>query len=939
MSRVVLSGTYSDYPAKIVIDPNKTKSVLSTDFSCYHNVARNVTSVSGIAHVTCSGPVIIPTDGGWFRSQFPFEIEHLPHADVILGADWIAVSQVQVVDGVICRPSWTSLERLPAGHSWVPIPCNSSHGAHSFFLLVFQHIHGILIYFCHFQLKATQAGSLSVSDTTLSTASGSHECPINLDAVTDCLSNSNSLSYCFISDDIAMRKLMSTHGLHIENLDRMDWERTLCYHLLHGLCAGIPADGNLKRSACDDIAGSCSSVKQLELLIMDLFVNKLAPTMPLKSFRRLCASIEIEKSSFLRRKDLMVQLQTRYRTLQNTISNSSLLDIFRDFDHLRKPALMNMAVGHGLTIDSKWTIEDLRDAIITHVTRAECLTHPGAPSEHCQSVTDQFDGPSTASAIELQCQLLQSVSGKLTSSLLRRILQIHEIPFEKENSISQLRRRLRKYVHTLQKGKFTHFENPKEVDRHLQDIRDSWPHLVPNSLKEKIHRLFREETSSERLREFTCASCAQLRSVSEQVLQSPFEVDLNLLRCPDSVSNMGNSDSDVDSMVDATGDDLEKPWLDCDCTPPDLPFTEGPLRNLLLDPAGVHADVQKGLVLSMCRECLVSIKKGVLPPLSLANRLFIGQIPVELKDLTPVEESMIALCRAKSCIVQLKEENNSAVNPVNQRGFKGHIIIYPQRPERLASVLPPTIEDVITPICVIFVGSSPPTAKWLQEKAKPLSVRREKVRNALIWLQKHNTLYKNITIDQTRLDKLPFDAVLPFHIQHVLPNDAQDGLTSRYDNTTNLETDLTEPQVDMQVPFQNVVITDIDGHAPPNELRAAAVQHIKKKGGAYVQIPHDPEPVNEFANPKLFPCMYPTLFPYGIGGFEDDNRISKLSFKRQVKYFFNLADRRFQEHYSFLLTLFSGDKYFYTPVLKSKRKILHLLLPDLQQVLLRQFTV
>lgn len=51
--------------------------------------------------------------------------------------------------------------------------------------------------------------------------------------------------------------------------------------------------------------------------------------------------------------------------------------------------------------------------------------------------------------------------------------------------------------------------------------------------------------------------------------------------------------------------------------------------------------------------------------------------------------------------------------------------------------------------------------------------------------------------------------------------------------------------------------------------------------------------------------MYPTLFPYGIGGFEDDNRISKLSFKRQVKYFFNLADRRFQEHYSFLFTAFN----------------------------------
>ena len=87
MSCIVLSGTYSDYPAKNIIDPNKTKSVLSTDFSCYHNVLCNVTSVSGIAHITCSGPVIIPTNGRWFQSQFPFEIKHLPHADVLLGAD------------------------------------------------------------------------------------------------------------------------------------------------------------------------------------------------------------------------------------------------------------------------------------------------------------------------------------------------------------------------------------------------------------------------------------------------------------------------------------------------------------------------------------------------------------------------------------------------------------------------------------------------------------------------------------------------------------------------------------------------------------------------------------------------------------------------------------------------------------------------------------
>ena len=67
------------------------------------------------------------------------------------------------------------------------------------------------------------------------------------------------------------------------------------------------------------------------------------------------------------------------------------------------------------------------------------------------------------------------------------------------------------------------------------------------------------------------------------------------------------------------------------------------------------------------------------------------------------------------------------------------------------------------------------------------------------------------------------------------------------------------------------MITDVDGHAPLNELHVAAIHHVKKNGGGYIEIPHDPKPVNEFFNPDMFPMTYPTLFPYGIGGFEDCN--------------------------------------------------------------------
>jgi hypothetical protein len=196
----------------------------------------------------------------------------------------------------------------------------------------------------------------------------------------------------------------------------------------------------------------------------------------------------------------------------------------------------------------------------------------------------------------------------------------------------------------------------------------------------------------------------------EQILLPVSELDLDVLQRPD-MSDADQSDSDINSVQDDMEDYDRVPWLNNDCTPPDLPFTDGPLQDLLLEPAGVFVNEQGELTLSMCRECSKSIENGVLPLISLANRLFLGQIPPELKDLTPVEESMIALYRAKSCIVQLKEENESASNSINQRGLKGHIIIYPQRPEHLVSVLPPTVDNIITPICVLFVGSSPPTAE------------------------------------------------------------------------------------------------------------------------------------------------------------------------------------------------------------------------------------
>ncbi|KAG2057799.1 hypothetical protein BDR06DRAFT_877387 [Suillus hirtellus] len=85
-----------------------------------------------------------------------------------------------------------------------------------------------------------------------------------------------------------------------------------------------------------------------------------------------------------------------------------------------------------------------------------------------------------------------------------------------------------------------------------------------------------------------------------------------------------------------------------------------------------------------------------------------------------------------------------------------------------------------------------------------------------------------------------------------------------------------------------------------NGLQAAAVHHIKNKGGRYIQIPHDPKPINNFFYPESFPMIYPTLLLYGLGGFENHLCPEPLLIKKHVKHLFNLADHYFQEHYLFL---------------------------------------
>jgi len=82
-----------------------------------------------------------------------------------------------------------------------------------------------------------------------------------------------------------------------------------------------------------------------------------------------------------------------------------------------------------------------------------------------------------------------------------------------------------------------------------------------------------------------------------------------------------------------------------------------------LDDVGIVADHDKQTMLALCLPCHSSLAQRKIPALALANNLVLGEIPDELKELTAIKEVMIAWCRSKCWIIQLKESNQQTSTP------------------------------------------------------------------------------------------------------------------------------------------------------------------------------------------------------------------------------------------------------------------------------------
>ena len=526
------------------------------------------------------------------------------------------------------------------------------------------------------------------------------------------------------NDSSKLEHLLSLHGIASHGLSVDDCRIVLFRHLFSGLCVSSQCSSR-DRTGCSMFSRGFESAAEMSFGAFSILSSATPSQRSNDELLHLLHDLEI--STDFRPRNLRPQIERELKRQAKDFLSLRTLSFTEDaffigFERHSRATLLAIASAHGINVDRYTsTIGSLKDIIMAHFASAGCYrsslsrtTSEKTSSpllEGCQNTYASVKSESQISSeIEFLLQWLNQQRNKLTRLPLQRLLNTLEVEYQPSENVRQLRSHLKKYTSklrkqlvVLQKGENAHAEQ-EAIKERLEKIRAEWPSLVPHSLKDRIITMFHQQTSSDTLKSVTCAACAESCLASDCSQVNVHDIDLAILCRPDRrLQKKSNHD-----VVDFG-------WLDSEVKAPDLPSPIPSMNDVILDPAGVHlVHGSDDILLTLCKPCKLSIRTGRVPPLSLANHMVLGEIPAQLKDLTIVEEAMIARCRAKCWIVQLKEENAEiGSSPSAQHAVKGHVIIYPQRPSAIASILPPPIDEISTPICVIFVGSSPPTDEWL----------------------------------------------------------------------------------------------------------------------------------------------------------------------------------------------------------------------------------
>ena len=245
----------------------------------------------------------------------------------------------------------------------------------------------------------------------------------------------------------------------------------------------------------------------------------------------------------------------------------------------------------------------------------------------------------------------------------------------------------------------------------------------------------------------------------------------------------------------------------------------------------------------MCLRC--KRDNGSPRKFSFENNMVPSKVPAALQGLTQVEEMLIA--RAFP-VIQVYTKPRGG-----QRAYKGHVITFPQDIQQLANILPRVPEEI--PIILFkFSGKN--------NYSKELIVRRQNVLDALLWLtgvnengEPNNVVYKNVTIDYTRVQSLPDNDFIVKEIKSTEVDNVQEDISNC--ELPDLGPEQLEKVHDENSEIHSFLPTKFNHKTESTILTENIFQnevHSWTVGS---------EPLNEFNTNYLATMAFPTLFPDG----------------------------------------------------------------------------
>ena len=215
------------------------------------------------------------------------------------------------------------------------------------------------------------------------------------------------------------------------------------------------------------------------------------------------------------------------------------------------------------------------------------------------------------------------------------------------------------------------------------------------------------------------------------------------------------------------------------------------------------------------------------------------------------------------------------IKPGGQRGYSGHCINLPQNVKELAMFLPRYPKDVAVIIAKV---------RGKDNTFRDVTVRKQKVHNALVWLISNNSHYSNLAINEDALSSLPENGVPP----DLMTVETDDDIVS----VDNCSPDVGPPTDN---PSEDIVYngsTEMGSFLPVGEQQQQEIEAVRSqlsKNEPMSWPSSENEPLSEYQVSYLATMAFPTLFPDGKGDPTNQGLV-RCPLQERVKHLLKFAE-------------------------------------------------